>query len=103
MLFVAESAKAKISEIKNQENFSDDFIRSHWKGWKKWIAKPWGITEGKGYAPLEWRLSFLKRKATRLARDRMLAWNPDRVIMAHGEIQRENGQAYLKRAFDWLR
>ena len=85
------------------ENFSDDFIRNHWKGWKKWIAKPWGITEGKGYAPLEWRLSFLKRKATRLARDRMLAWNPDRVIMAHGEIQRENGRSYLERAFAWLR
>tara|TARA_R110002124_G_scaffold1280_2_gene7259 strand:+ start:339 stop:1031 length:693 start_codon:yes stop_codon:yes gene_type:complete len=84
------------------ENFSDAFIRQHWKGWKRWIAKPWGIMEGKGYAPLEWRLSFLRRKATRAARDRLLAWNPRHVVMAHGEIQRENGQAFLERAFAWL-
>ncbi|MEP2990728.1 MAG: DUF4336 domain-containing protein [Parasphingorhabdus sp.] len=84
------------------ENFSDDFIRKHWKGWKRWVAKPWGITEGKGYAPLEWRLSFLKRKATREARDRLLAWDPKRVVMAHGEIQHENGTAFLKQAFGWL-
>jgi hypothetical protein len=52
--------------------------------------------------PLEWRLSFLRRKATRAARDRLLACNPRHVIMAHGEIQRENGQAFLERAFAWL-
>lgn len=84
------------------ENFSEAFIRQHWKGWKRWIAKPWGIMEGKGYAPLKWRLSFFRRKATRAARDQMLAWNPRRVIMAHGEIQRENGQLFLERAFAWL-
>ena len=84
------------------ENFSEAFIRQYWKGWKRWIAKPWGITEGKGQAPLEWRLSFTRRKATRAARDRLLAWNPRQVVMAHGEIQRENGLAFLKRSFAWL-
>ena len=84
------------------ENFSEAFVRRYWKGWKRWIAKPWGITEGKGQAPLEWRLSFIRRKATRAARDRLLAWNPRRVVMAHGEIQRENGLAFLKRSFAWL-
>lgn len=84
------------------ENFSEAFIRRYWKGWKRWIAKPWGITEGKGQAPLEWRLSFIRRKATRAARDRLLAWNPRQVVMAHGEIQRENGLAFLKRSFAWL-
>lgn len=84
------------------ENFSDAFIAMHWKGWKRWVAKPWGITEGKGFAPLEWRLSFLRRKATRAARDKMLCWNPERVTMAHGEIQRANGRAFIKQAFAWL-
>ena len=84
------------------ENFSESFIRQYWKGWKRWIAKPWGITEGKGHAPLEWRLSFIRRRATRAARDRLFAWKPRRVIMAHGEIQFENGLAFLKRAFAWL-
>jgi len=84
------------------ENFSEEFIAKHWKSWKRFIAKPWGITEGKGYAPLEWRLSFLKRKATREARDQMLAWEPERVVMAHGEIQLQKGTQYLKQAFGWL-
>lgn len=84
------------------ENFSEAFIQRHWKGWKRWIARPWGITEGKGYAPLEWRLSFVRRKATRAARDRMFGWNPERVVMAHGEIQRSGGLAFLKQAFAWL-
>lgn len=84
------------------ENFSDAFIDRHWKGWKRWIAKPWGIMEGKGYAPLEWRLSFIRRKATRAARDRMFGWNPERVVMAHGEIQRTGGLAFLRQAFAWL-
>lgn len=84
------------------ENFSERFITQHWKGWKRWIAKPWGITEGKGYAPLEWRLSFFNRKATRQARDRLLALEPEKVVMAHGEIQHENGVDYLKQSFGWL-
>ena len=84
------------------ENFSDDFIRKHWKGWKRWVAKPWGITEGKGYAPLEWRLSFFKRNATRVALDRLIGLGPQRVVMAHGEIQYENGVSFLKQSFGWL-
>lgn len=84
------------------ENFSENFIKQHWKGWKRWLAKPWGITEGKGYAPLEWRLSFFNRKATRRSRDQLLAMKPRRVVMAHGEIQKENGVAYLEQSFGWM-
>ena len=84
------------------ENFSEAFLRSNWAGWQCWIAGVWGIVEGRGYAPLEWRLSFFKRRATRLARDRVLAWDPERVIMAHGEWQRSDGRRYLERAFSWL-
>lgn len=84
------------------ENFDAAFLAAHWRGWQRWIARRWGIVEGHGYAPLEWRLTFFKRRATRLARDRVLAWNPARVIVAHGHWQRRDGRRYLERAFRWL-
>ncbi|MDA7949207.1 MAG: DUF4336 domain-containing protein [Hyphomicrobiaceae bacterium] len=84
------------------ENFSEAFLKAHWKPWQRAIARIWRIVEGYGYAPLEWRLSFLNRKATRRTRDAVLGWNPERVIMAHGEWQRSNARAYLERAFAWM-
>ena len=84
------------------ENFSESFLRAHWSGWKRLIARLWGIVEGKGYAPLELRLSFLARKPLRRARDTVLGWNPTRVIMAHGQWQRSGGKAYLEKAFEWI-
>lgn len=84
------------------ENFSDDFLKENWSGWKRCLANLWGIVEGRGFAPLEWRLSFLKKRATRAARDRVLAWNPDNVIMAHGTWQKGGGTAYLEKAFSWM-
>ncbi len=84
------------------ENFSETFLQHHWKPWQVWIARRWGITTAKGYAPLEWRLSFTDRIKARAAREQMIAWNPERVIMAHGEWQRTGGQAFLKRVFDWI-
>ena len=84
------------------ENFDDRFLTSHWKPWQVWIARRWGITTAKGYAPLEWRLSFIDRAKARSARNRILAWNAERVIMAHGEWQKSNGRAYLEQAFSWI-
>ncbi len=85
------------------ENFSDAFLRANWRAWARWLARTWGIVEGRGYAPLEWRLTFFDRRATRRARDRVLAWDPERVIMAHGEWQRKDGRRYLETAFAWIR
>lgn len=28
--------------------------------------------------------------------------NPERVVMAHGEWQQQDGRAYLEKAFAWL-
>lgn len=84
------------------ENFSAAFLQRHWRWWQRPIARLWKIVEGYGYAPLEWRLSFTDRAAARAALERILAWHPRRVIMAHGRWQPEAGEAYLRRAFAWL-
>ncbi|WDR04482.1 DUF4336 domain-containing protein [Devosia rhodophyticola] len=84
------------------ENFSETFLAKHWSGWQRWIARLWGIVEGKGYAPLELRLTYFNRKPARAARDKILGWHPQRVIMAHGRWQAQNGEQFLKKAFEWI-
>lgn len=84
------------------EAFSDAFLKDHWSWWQRPLAALDGITLKKPGAPREWRLSFTDRKPARAARDRVLGWPAERVIMAHGEWQRENGHAFLTRALAWL-
>ena len=100
VFFHKKSQTAIIADM--SENFTEEFLQSHWSGWKRRIAHLWGIVEGKGYAPLELRFSFLSRTSLRLARDKVLNWNPERVIMAHGKWQERGGKQYLQQAFGWI-
>ncbi|RKF16364.1 hypothetical protein D6850_02055 [Roseovarius spongiae] len=84
------------------ENFPDAFLQEHWSWWKRWIARRWKIIEGKGHAPLEVRLSVVHRSRLRAARDKVLAWRPERVVIAHGGWRDAGGAAYLQRAFAWI-
>ena len=99
--FHKPSATAIIADM--SQNFSDAFLRDHWPRWTRFLARLAGMTEGKGYGPLELRLSTIDRRSARAAVQKMLAWYPRRVVMAHGVWQRENGRKYLERAFRWLR
>ena len=98
--FHKPSATAIIADM--SQNFSSAFLRDHWPRWTRLLAQFAGMTEGKGYGPLELRLTTLDRQSARAAVEKMLAWNPRRIVMAHGVWQRENGRDYLKRAFRWL-
>ena len=100
VFFHLPSSTAILADL--SENFSDGYLRSRWSWWQRPLAKLGGITEGQGFAPLEWRLSFLNRRPARAALHKMLGWQPRRVIMAHGVWQQENGTAYLERTFRWL-
>jgi hypothetical protein len=51
---------------------------------------------------LEWRLSFIKRSLARAEIQKIINWNPDNVIMAHGRYIQGNGTDYIKNAFSWL-
>lgn len=83
------------------QTFSDRFLREHWGLWR-FLARLDGLTEAQACAPLEWRLSFINRKPARQARDKLLSWNCQRVIVAHGEWSRANGNAFLAKSFRWL-
>ncbi len=99
--FHPRSSTAIIADL--SENFSDEFLRTYWSWPKRVLAKAGKITVGHGYAPLEWRLTWFNRKPARETMEKLIACDPKRVIMAHGEWQTENGRAYLEHAFAWLR
>ncbi len=99
--FHKPSATAMIADM--SQNFSSAFLRDHWPWWTRRVAQMTGMTEGKGHGPPELRLTTMDRRSARATVEKMLAWNPRRVVMAHGVWQRENGRDYLERAFDWLR
>ncbi|MGD8830984.1 MAG: DUF4336 domain-containing protein [Pseudomonadales bacterium] len=84
------------------ENFSAEFLNAHWKPWARVIARIWKIVQPYGYPPLEWRASWISRARARDTLARLLDADPDKVVMAHGEWQREGGRAYLEKAFGWL-
>ncbi len=84
------------------EHFSEDFLKANWRPWQRWIARRWGIVEGKGFAPLEWRLSFLQRHKLRQVKKYLLSLPIQRVIMAHGSIVEENVHDFLRRSLAWV-
>lgn len=84
------------------EAFGDAFLDKHYSWWQRQVARFGGITARHPHAPLDWRVSFTKRAAARAARAKLLGWEVERVIMAHGEWCRSDGHAYLERALAWL-
>lgn len=68
------------------------------------LARLGGVTDPDGKTPLDVRLTFLGRKdEARVCLDRMLAWEPEKVIMAHGHPYLRGGTGELRRAFRWLK
>lgn len=68
------------------------------------LARMAGILAPNGGMPRDWRLSFAFHKAEARAHLRtILAWRPERVVMAHGEIIDTEAEAFLRQSFDWLR
>lgn len=48
------------------------------------------------------RLLIRDRRAAREQIDRMLAWDFDRIVVAHGDIIRSGGREVLRKAYAWL-
>jgi hypothetical protein len=71
-------------------------------GWKGLILRFDGLVGANGSAPREWRATFLRRRLVRSARDTVLGWKPERLVIAHGACAREGATAILSRAFSWI-
>jgi len=72
------------------------------RGWKGWLMRLDGLVGERGSTPREWRASFLRRGPARAARDTLLAWRPERLVIAHGACAREDASAILADALAWI-
>lgn len=82
----------------------ENFSGRAFGGWKMTLAKAAGIVAPHGKTPLDWRLSFtFHKQEARQHLATMVGWQPQQVVMAHGEWIRDNGVAFLQRSFHWLR
>jgi hypothetical protein len=61
-----------------------------------------GLVGPNGSTPREWRASFLRRGPARAARERVLGWKPERLLIAHGECARSGAAEIVARALRWI-
>ncbi len=82
----------------------ENFSGKNFNRWQKVLAKLTGILAPNGKMPLDWRLSFIfKKTQARQCLEKILLWQPQQLIMSHGEIVTDNTTDFLTRAFSWLK
>ncbi|MEY8766445.1 MULTISPECIES: DUF4336 domain-containing protein [Francisella] len=81
----------------------ENFDENYFSGFKGMIAKLSGIVAPNGKTPIDWRMSFFfGKKQARECFERILAWQPERIIIAHGKNIETNAVDFLKKSFKWL-
>lgn len=56
----------------------------------------------RGSTPREWRATFLQRGPARAARARVLAWEAEQLVVAHGACARHDATSILADALAWI-
>ncbi len=83
-----------------------DLVQRHdpeqMKGLKGMLMRLDGLVGERGSTPREWRASFLRRGYARAARARVLAWKPERLVIAHGTCAQKNATQILAQALAWM-
>jgi hypothetical protein len=82
-------------------DFVENFEASKLGGVARFLARIGQALDPHGSMPRDMRLAY-KREDLRNAVTQMIAWDPERIILAHGRWYERNGTAELKRAFRWL-
>ena len=100
IFFHRASRTAIIADL--SQTFSEDFLMRHWPWWIRPIARLSKMVEGWGWPPIDYRLSFRRRASARPKIRALIDEHPEHVLVAHGEVVRTGGEAFLCRAFSWL-
>lgn len=83
-----------------------DLIQRHplskMTGWKGMVMRLDGVAGEHGSTPREWRASFLKRAAARRAREKVLGWEAERLLIAHGECAENGATEIIAGALRWI-
>lgn len=70
--------------------------------WKGMLMKLDGLVGERGSTPREWRASFLRRGQARAARDKVLRWQPDKLLIAHGACVPRQATRVIEQALRWI-
>jgi len=81
------------------ENFERERFRSPFY---RWLAHLGGVIHPDGKTPSDLRRTFPKA-VLEAAAERLIAWDPARIIVAHGRCYPDNAVAELRRAFRRVR
>jgi len=83
-----------------------DLIQRHpesaMTGWKGMVMRLDGLVGDHGSTPREWRASFLRRGKARAARDKVLGWKPERLLIAHGKCAQSGATEIIDDALGWI-
>jgi hypothetical protein len=61
-----------------------------------------GLVGEDGSTPREWRASFLRRAPARAARKKVLEWNANQLLIAHGDCMHEGAAQVMVAALSWI-
>jgi hypothetical protein len=83
-----------------------DFIQNHPTGKGKPLRnalfKLAGVACPHGGVPLDIRLSFTKRNLAQRSLEKLVSWDIDKLVIAHGVCIEKDAKPFVKRAFRWL-
>jgi len=84
----------------------DDLIQNHPmakdRPLRNALFKLAGVAYPHGGVPFDIRLSFIHRNLARRSLDKLLSWDFDKLIIAHGVCIEKNAKPFVRRAFRWL-
>jgi hypothetical protein len=100
IFFHRASRTAIIADL--SQTFTEAFLRRHWPWWMRPVARMSKMMEGRGHPPFDYRISFRHRANARPKIRRLIEEHPEHVVVAHGEVVRTSGEAFLREAFSWL-
>lgn len=83
-----------------------DLIQRHpetaMTGFKGMLMRLDNLVGKHGSTPREWRASFLRRGKARAARQKVLSWNPERLLIAHGDCEQIDAKPIIEKALHWI-
>lgn len=78
------------------------FTEASISGWRGKLMRLGGLVGEHGGTPGDWRASFLRHRPARAALQKVLGWNPDRLLIAHGMCAQSGASKIIARALQWI-
>ncbi|MGC2119894.1 MAG: DUF4336 domain-containing protein [Candidatus Acidiferrales bacterium] len=84
----------------------DDLIQRHplipGKPLRNALVNFFRVAYPRGGVPLDMKFSFIRRRSARESLAKLLSWDFEKLIIAHGPCVEENAKAFVEQAFRWL-